>query len=250
MKKNSTMRVAALLLALTLMTSCFVGGTFAKYTTAGTGTDSARVAKWGVTVTAPGKTFSNVYKDVATTNASIQTVVSTDKDSNGEYDKVIAPGTEGTLSMFEVTGKPEVDVRVSYEAQLNFEGTWLVDYNDDDTLEAYCPVVITVVYNGNTTVFSMKDYTTIAALEEAVENYINVQCAVVYDANTDLTTVNDDLTISWKWFFENTTPGNPLKDYQNDNADTDLGNIIADEDASTDDPTITFIIKCTITQVD
>ena len=31
MKKNRTMRVAALLLALTLMTSCFVGGTFAKY---------------------------------------------------------------------------------------------------------------------------------------------------------------------------------------------------------------------------
>lgn len=45
-KTGKTMRVAGLLLALVLVTSCFVGGTFAKYVTSGHGNDSARAAKW------------------------------------------------------------------------------------------------------------------------------------------------------------------------------------------------------------
>lgn len=44
MRKNKAMRTAALLLVLVLMTSCFVGGTFAKYTTTASGSESARVA--------------------------------------------------------------------------------------------------------------------------------------------------------------------------------------------------------------
>ena len=42
MKKNSTMRIAAVLMVLTLMTSCFVGGTFAKYTTADDASDNTK----------------------------------------------------------------------------------------------------------------------------------------------------------------------------------------------------------------
>ena len=60
-KKNWTLRAAVLMLALVLITSCFVGGTFAKYVTGGSGTDSARVAKFGVTVTANGTMFSKEY---------------------------------------------------------------------------------------------------------------------------------------------------------------------------------------------
>ena len=48
MKKNRLMRIAALLLVLTLATSCFVGGTFAKYTSTATGSDTATVAKWDI----------------------------------------------------------------------------------------------------------------------------------------------------------------------------------------------------------
>ena len=42
MKKTKLMRAALLLLVLTLITSCFVGGTFAKYTTSAEGSDTAR----------------------------------------------------------------------------------------------------------------------------------------------------------------------------------------------------------------
>ena len=57
-KKNWTLRAAVLMLALVLITSCFVGGTFAKYVTSGSGTDSARVAKFGVTVKANVDVFA------------------------------------------------------------------------------------------------------------------------------------------------------------------------------------------------
>ena len=36
-RKNHTLKLAGILLALVLVTSCFVGGTFAKYVTSGTG---------------------------------------------------------------------------------------------------------------------------------------------------------------------------------------------------------------------
>ena len=81
LKKNWTLRAAVLMLALVLITSCFVGGTFAKYVTSGTSGDNARVAKWGVTVTAheTGDIFAKSYDN---------TVI-----AEGEY-KVIAPGTK------------------------------------------------------------------------------------------------------------------------------------------------------------
>lgn len=57
MKRNRWMRAGGLLVVLTLITSCFVGGTFAKYVTENEGMDTARVAKWGVEVTVTGDGF-------------------------------------------------------------------------------------------------------------------------------------------------------------------------------------------------
>ena len=50
MKKNTMMRLAAVLLVGVLLTTSVIGGTFAKYTTSDDATDTARVAKWGVTI--------------------------------------------------------------------------------------------------------------------------------------------------------------------------------------------------------
>ena len=50
MKKNTMMRLAAILLVSVLLTTSVIGGTFAKYTTSDNATDNARVAKWGIKV--------------------------------------------------------------------------------------------------------------------------------------------------------------------------------------------------------
>ena len=105
-RKNSTLRIAGGLLALVMVTSCFVGGTFAKYTTAADATESARVAKFGVEVGISGGAFKTSYnKDSATSIA--ETVVS----SNG--DKLAAPGTQDENAVtFTIKGAPETAVRV------------------------------------------------------------------------------------------------------------------------------------------
>ena len=46
MKKNLTFKAVSVLAVLTLITSCFAGGTFAKYVTAGEGGDTARGKVW------------------------------------------------------------------------------------------------------------------------------------------------------------------------------------------------------------
>lgn len=57
------MKTAGFLLALTLMTSCFVGRTIAKYNTSGEGMDSVQVDKFGVEVTVFGsEVFQSEYR--------------------------------------------------------------------------------------------------------------------------------------------------------------------------------------------
>ena len=65
MKKTRTMRMAAVLFALVLITSCFVGNTFAKYVASGEATDTARVAKFGVTIVADNTTDGMFKKEYA-----------------------------------------------------------------------------------------------------------------------------------------------------------------------------------------
>ena len=61
-KRSSMMVRLVAVLAVTMMfTMCFVGGTFAKYTTSKSGTDTATVAKWGVSVTGTADTFAKEY---------------------------------------------------------------------------------------------------------------------------------------------------------------------------------------------
>ncbi len=109
MKKTNSMRVAVAMLALTLITSCFVGGTFAKYTTSENGGDSARVAKFGVNIDAGKSTFLDEYE-------------ANDETYNGKYSvassdgkKVVAPGTSGEIDLFSISGTPEVAVRINAE---------------------------------------------------------------------------------------------------------------------------------------
>ena len=104
-KKHWTLRAAGLLFALVLITSCFVGGTFAKYVTSKSASDIARVARFGVKITAEDHTaFKTTYTTGATgLSIDTNTVIS------GDSEKVVAPGTgEDNAATLSITGKPEV----------------------------------------------------------------------------------------------------------------------------------------------
>lgn len=110
MRKNKTMRLAALLLVLTLITSCFVGGTFAKYTsTADNGTgDVVKVAKWEI-IYKVGDNEVDIAENETISFDLFNTILDT-KDSNAEGDvseNLIAPGTKGSFAL-SVQNKSEV----------------------------------------------------------------------------------------------------------------------------------------------
>ena len=86
MKKNIMMRLSALLLVAVLLTTCVISGTFAKYVTTDQETDSASVAKWGVTVDVAGDTTAITEYDGS---AEAHVITNT-----GEK---LAPGTAGQL---------------------------------------------------------------------------------------------------------------------------------------------------------
>lgn len=114
MKKNRTMRAAALLLALTLMTSCFVGGTFAKYTTSDSATDTARVAKWGVEVLASGNLFGTNYNPNSADDSIKDRICVATSNSVSAETNVVAPGTKNDEGLtVSISGTPEVSYKTT-----------------------------------------------------------------------------------------------------------------------------------------
>lgn len=226
MKKTGFMRAALLLLVLTLITSCFVGGTFAKYTTSATGSDTARVAKFGVQITANGATFAEKY---ATDDAGVAGTIAESVVSTGE--NVVAPGTKGDMVKMALSGTPEVAVRVRYTAHVTVSN-WTVDGG------FYCPITIKVKgkEDGNL-VFHGLDYTDANKFASAVENGIaafSANCAAQTDLSTAGVTAPE---VSWEWVYE----GNGVD--QTNEKDTALGNAAAPA-------TITLAIETTVTQID
>lgn len=234
-KSNKLMRASSILLVLTLITSCFVGGTFAKYVTEGEGNDSARVAKWGVEVEVIGDGFKTEYgKDDATAQISGNTVISSTKDN------IVAPGTEGTFGGVKITGTPEVAVKIETTADVELSG-WNVGFGG----EFYCPLVFII---GQKTINGL-DYSKSTAggadsFEAAIKNAIQDATSKEVEAGTDLSTIGNSITYSWAWPFED---GKGTVANQNDTLDTLLGNNAA---MGTNVPKISIDVTTTVTQID
>ena len=238
-KKNRTLRAAVLMLALVLITSCFVGGTFAKYVTSGDAGDNARVAKWGVSITAhdTGDVFAKEYDAIAGQDTTVI--------AGGEY-KVIAPGTKrDNAALVTLSGKPEVSVKVTYNAEhFSLTGNWIGDENNT----FYCPLIIKVTGKVGdavkTETINCVEKTSAAEVETAVKNAV-AACSATYGPNTDLSTVaGDGLKISWEWPFEGTA-----NQGQTDAKDTYLGTQAATA-TGLDIPAIHVPVTATVTQID
>src|SRR5665647_3748236 len=188
--KKLVLKLSVLVMILTLVTLPLVSGTYAKYTTTDSATDTARVAKWGVTVAVTGNAFAESYI-TNITNGDITVSSSTE-----DVDNLVAPGTSGTFGGVDITGIPEVAVNITKTADLTLTG-WTLDGNVEGTF--YCPIVITV----NETNFYGLSYTSPAAFEEVVEDAIE-DANGNYVANTVLSGslivgLNGDY--SWSWAF-------------------------------------------------
>lgn len=94
-------RLAAAAVALTLVSTCLLGGTMAKYTTAVAGSGSATVADWQFKVNEQTEKFTVELKDT------------TDKTTGD----TIAPGSKGSFDIkIDGTGS---DVAIDYKAEFS-----------------------------------------------------------------------------------------------------------------------------------
>ena len=145
MRKINRIMISAVsaLLCLVLITATGLSGTFAKYTTTSEAApESARVAKWGITVSDEGSGLSHVYE---TPNGI--TVV----NSGDSSDAVVAPGTSGVLASVKVSGTPEVMYNIDVTAALKIgkDGENNTGYDStnrymrlsDGTVIGYLPII-------------------------------------------------------------------------------------------------------------
>lgn len=256
MKKNKFMKLASGLLVLCLMTTCVIGATLAKYTTGSNSQDSARVAKWGVRVSAAtNPTFATEYA-IAAADAAVGSL--SVESSSDPKDNVVAPGTSGTASGFSVSGKPEVAVSVDFVVEnvkdvVLKAGNYKYDGTDTTINVAadYLPVKFTLKQTkSGEAPTNLVTNDTLAAVETALEGL-----SKHYAPNTDLAKEIGTLELSWKWVFEGV----------NDVADTLLGDIAAsntsvvkaDDDAAIEEGadkdynlTVSYKVTITVTQID
>ena len=232
MKNNRIMKAAGALLVLVLVTSCFVGSTFAKYTTTRSGDDTARVAKFGVSITANGSTFAKEYAtdDQYVVGTIAKSVVSSD-------DKLVAPGTSGNMASITISGTPEVAVNVQYAATLTLNDKWV-----DKDNKFYCPLQIKVNSGEGSSSICGLDYDSAALFAEAVRNEI-AKAGKQYPAKTDLSTTAVTPAVSWAWAYENVA-GDKMT--QTDEKDTHLG----DQAAAGHAAEIRLTVQTTVTQID
>ncbi len=197
----------------TMLTTSIVSGTYAKYVTSDSATDSARVAKFGVVVEAEGSLFDTSYKN----GDGMITVVSSSDE------KVVAPGTKSDEALaFSITGKPEVSVNVAIDVAYDEStsdiflkaGTYpdmtTGDPNDTFTLNAdYHPIKYTLVKGSE----KILDGGTMEGLKSALATAVNSEIG----SNIELADSLGEYSITWEWAFEQ----------GQDKADTLLGDLAA-----------------------
>lgn len=162
MEKNKTMKMILITLLIAMIALVLVSGTYAKYTSSASGSDTARVAKWSFNV---GEN-DIVAKDTFTFDL-FKTITDTDVVS-ANADKVIAPGTSGSFDLV-LENKSETSAKYG------------ITYTVTNT--ASIPVQFSV--NG-------KDWT------DNLANVVESDTDTKLDANNGRKTIK----IQWKWAYD------------------------------------------------
>ena len=118
MKKMKFVKIACAVLTMCLITTCAIGTTLAKYTTGSSASDTARVAKWGVEVSASGTMFGKHYGANSATDDddknTIAASVTGSVDTSVADQNIVAPGTKNDTGIqIKLAGTPEVAFKVA-----------------------------------------------------------------------------------------------------------------------------------------
>lgn len=172
MKKNRMMRLASVLLVCVLLTTSVISGTFAKYISTASGSDTARVAKWDIEVedTKLGVDNATIVFDLfSTINDTGNTADETDV-----ADDLIAPGTAGSFEI-DISNKSEVNAKYTIK---------LTEWNDN-------AIPLQYSVDGTNWEDSVADLTMTALTDVAIP----------------MSTGSANQTVYWRWVFDNEESG-------------------------------------------
>jgi len=224
MRKNKIMRFASLILVLTLLSTSVISGTFAKYTTTAEGSDSARVAVWGINADAVTMDlFTNTYD--GTVNAN-------------DGDDLIAPGTTKT-SNFSIVNTATLAPEVDYNVTIDLTGSTIADSikNNPDIVWKLDDGAFGTWGDLMTAILRLSGDTTVEYVAGTTEKVTKK-----YEANAIPTEFANGEThgITWEWKYEDAG-----KTAAQDELDTTMGN-----DAVSGDIEVELVVSITATQID
>lgn len=265
MKKNTMMRLASILLVCVLLTTSVISGTYAKYITTGSSSDSARVAKWGVTVNAAAEGAFGTKYETDDTNTTFKFTgahsVEAATDDNNNQDDVVAPGTSGDIN-FSIAGTTEVatNVDVSFGdismITLPADKVVITEATDEEEAifnEIYNPIKWTLKLS-NEEVEDSEDWEDVAVVAvngselkgvtlEAIQSYFEDVEAddKNFAPNTDLAEAFGYYRLSWEWAYEGSETGVDIMD-----------TFLAQQTSAADGIVLTesFDLSITVTQID
>ena len=171
-RSSMMIRIVAVLAVTMMFTMCFVGGTFAKYTSSSTGTGTATVAKWDIRVGSADGT--NITTSDTFTFDLFETLKESDLTANETDvtgDSIIAPGTGGEFNIA-IYNQSEVTAKYAIDYTVNKNGI-PVQFSVDD---------------GATWTDDLTDITAGAATTLA--------------AKSGSTVDSDTITVQWRWIFD------------------------------------------------
>ena len=227
MRKSVKIIIAifSVMICLLVILSMTLSGTFAKYVTPGGNySDSARVAKWGVTI--------DTYSDLVSSYKKRDGII-VFQTRSGTQDKIIAPGTRGSLICFEVNGTAEVSYAVDIvdeSASFSLDDGYMASSKllvDEDNEEfEYFPIIIkftkydkknkTVVTYGMTGTGADNTRDTVTELVEAVESALKTALDENIAPGED---VHRMYSVEWEWAYS----ADANNSYQTREKDTILG---------------------------
>ena len=260
MKNNKNLKVAAGLLVLVLLTTCVIGTTLARYTTADSASDTARVAKWGIELAVGGNLFGTNYAENST-NEGANKIIAATSHSVSAFDgnDVVAPGTKNDVGFkVDVKGQPEVSYKMLANTANNEDvylnagtyGMMVEEYglNASSNVaglyvkngDAYSIVPDGTAWADDTQYYSLHDKVIVGEKYYPISWYVeNAGFEAITTAGRNIVDIADDMVdnidgrqgianqisdayyqLTWEWKFEQ----------GHDGEDTILGNLIAGKD--------------------
>ena len=231
-KKNRVLRLLSIVLMFTLVSTCLLGGTLAKYVSTANGSDTARVAKWGFDGINAIDIFQTSYLGTLGADETVEA---------SNTDDVVAPGTKGNFAFGFKAGTSEVATKITFAFTETNTANIPIVYEYDS--KYYSSVLSGTVYLKLPEAGTFTSVTIdgdLVAMATAIG--ANTAYAVVLP-NANYSSLNGG-NISWFWAFEQDATNTTGADIAaRDVADTALG-------TAATAATVTLNCVLTATQID